>query len=342
MRTRNNTQAPWRRRRRRLLAITLLCACASGAVSCRRTEVSQPARSDRPNAVAVVAGTVITREALQNELLRQFRFADSGLSTEQKLGALETLIRNEAVYSKAIAQGFDQTPQMQARIRNLVISQFKEQQFKREAPVVTEEEIRTFYEANAGRFAQPAMLRGAMIFLSVPATATTDKKIERQQEAERIWSEARAATNERDFAQVVVRHSEDQTTRYRGGDIGWVTREAPGVEPAVVDALSEVPETSAFAPLVQGKDGFYVVKLLGRREAGCKPLSQVREAISYQLSRQKTEQAERDFYTTVKAGLEIDVNQAALETGEFPRVRAGERADAVGGACAIRVKSIMP
>jgi hypothetical protein len=47
------------------------------------------------------------------------------LTTEQKLAALDHLIRQEALYAQAVAKGFDQTPEMQARIKQLIVAQFK-------------------------------------------------------------------------------------------------------------------------------------------------------------------------------------------------------------------------
>ncbi|HXG47976.1 MAG TPA: peptidylprolyl isomerase, partial [Methylomirabilota bacterium] len=208
--------------------------------------------------------------------------------------------------------------QMRARIKQLIVAQFKEREFKPASPAVSEHEIEAAYQNDGGRFAQPAAVRGAAIFLSMPATATAEKKAECRARAEAVLAEARGAADEAAFAKLVAQHSEDQASRYRGGDLGWLTPGAAGVEPALAGALFALKAPGDFAPLVQTPRGFYIAKLLERREAGRKPLSEVRETIRHQLSRAKAAQAERDFYAAMKAGLDITVNRELVEAISLP------------------------
>jgi peptidyl-prolyl cis-trans isomerase D len=147
---------------------------------------------------------------------------------------------------------------------------------------------------------------------------TVEKQAELRRRAETVLGEARATADEAAFARIVARHSEDQATRYRGGDLGWLVQGSASADPAVVEALFALQQPGQFAPLVQGARGFYVAKLLEKREAGRKPLAEVKEAIRYQLSRQKAEQAERDFFAAMKQGLDIHINHALLESISLP------------------------
>ena len=67
-----------------------------------------------------------------------------------------------------------------------------------------------------------------------------------------------------------------------------------------------------FSPLVETARGFYVVKLIEKQEAKLRPLGEVKDALRYQLSRQKTEQAERAFHHSIQSGLHIEINHALL------------------------------
>jgi len=294
----------------------LLFAFALVAVSCGKPDA--PKTVEIGNAVAVVAGEKITVERLRDELARQHRHDRSNPTTSQKLAALEALIQTDALYAKAKAAGFDRTPEMESRIKNLIATQFKEVHFTSTNSTVAEQEIEQFYSANKGRYATPLAVRVAVILLETPEHATSEKKRECLERAESVLTEAKAAVTEQQFADVVRRHSVDQATRYRGGEIGWLSRGGSDVDEKLLQALSGVEKAGDFAPLIPTPRGLFIVKLLERKEAGYKPLSEVQDAIRYQLGRLKAQQAEERFQTSIKQGLDIQINQQLLETITLP------------------------
>jgi hypothetical protein len=271
-----------------------------------------PSTTPDPNAVATINGAVVSRQMLEERLKRGGR--GTTLQT-----ALEELIGREATYQKAMAAGLDHQPDVQARIKNLIVAQFREQQARlTNSPAVAEAELEAAYRAQAQRFQVRAAARGAVIFVSAPRTATPEKRAETLRRAEAVLAEARAAADDRAFAQVVARHSDDQATRYRGGDTDWFEREGTAYEPALSEALSRLATPGEFAPVIETPRGFYIAKLIAKRDAAAKPLSEVKESLRYELSRQKAQQAEREFHEAMKTGLDIQVHQAALDSISIP------------------------
>lgn len=263
------------------------------------------------NAVAMVNGTAISRQALEDRLRRG---GTRGLTATT---ALEELIRLEGTYQKAVTAGFDRRPEVQARIKSLVVAQFREAQARlTNAPPVTAAELQTAYETQKDKFRTPEAVRGAAILLDLPRTLAAGKRAEFRLRAEALLAEARQAVDDAAFAQLVARHSTDPSTRYRGGDTGWLRREdrGSGSDPELVEALLQLSRPGEFAPLVESARGFYIVKLTEKRAASHKPLTEVEEAIRYQLQRQKAEQAEREFQATMKSGLDIQINQPLLKS----------------------------
>ena len=302
-----------------IVSITLL-SLGGATISCHRSSENNASTTPLPNpsAVAVVAGQEISEERLLAELRRRFGARPAeGVTAEQKLETLERLVRQEAIYAQAKISGFDQSPEIQARIKNLVVAQFTEKRLTNSAPVVTEQELLAAYEASGSRFVQPEAVRGAVIFVEAPRVVTSEKRAELRQRAEAVLEEARRATDDRAFAQVVARHSEDQATRYRGGDIGWLGAGRAGYDPALAEALLKLSRLGELAPLVETARGFYVAKLIEKREAARKPMAEVREALRYQISRQKAEQADRAFHAAMKSGLDIQINRALLDSISF-------------------------
>jgi PPIC-type PPIASE domain len=300
---------------RNLLVPWLLGAAIVG-LSCRKAEAPKPALSG--NAVAVVAGKEITPQMLQDELERHFRHGNSELTSPEKLTALEALIQTEALCTKAKAAGFDRTPQMEARIRNLIAAQFKEAHFPAPNTAVTDQEIEQYYLANKTAYATAPAVHAAVILLEAPANATPEKRREFRARAESVLAEAKAAGRAQEFADVVRRHSEDQASRYRAGDIGWLTSGTTGADLKLVEALTALGKPGEFTSLVSTPRGLFIAKLLEKKDAGFKPLAEIKETLRYQLARLKAQQAEANLQAAIKDGLEIQVNQALLESIALP------------------------
>ena len=284
---------------------------------CRREQAAKGTTD--PQVVAVVAGAEIRAEALAAELkLRAATGVQAAPTLDRKLEVLEGLVREEALFAKAKAAHFEETPEMQAEIRRMIVSRFREKNFVPSPAPPTAQEVEASYRANAAKYATAAAVRGAMIFLPSPIRATAEKKAEARARAESVFAEARSTEA---FAQVVARHSADQATRYRGGELPWLTRDSAEMDASVTKALFAVSAPGDFAPVVETPRGFYVAKLLERREAGTRPLAQVEEQIRYELSRRKAEQAERDFFTSVKRGLDIQIHRDAVEALTLPALK---------------------
>lgn len=306
--------------RSNFLAWIALAFVAASTSSCRRSDEKLAAVSSPfpATAVAIIGGHEISEESLRSELRRRFGTTPAeAITLEQKLETLERLVRQEALFAQAKAGGFDQSAEMQARIKNLIIAQFREQRFTNATPVVSEQEIQAAYEASGDRFHQPDSLRAAVIFVAQSPNASAEKKAEARRRAESILTEARTG-DARAFAQLCVKHSDDQITRYQGGDLGWVARGAAGLEPALIEALEKVARAGDCAPLVETARGYYIARLIEKREAVRKPLAEVKELLRHQIARDKAAQSERDFHASMKRGLDIRIDQARVEQLSIP------------------------
>lgn len=297
------------------LAAVLLVLLA-GAGCQKQTE---PSKETSPAGVAQVGGATISEEAFK-QLMQQRAGRDPGryASGAAKQALLDEMIGQEAVYAKAKVAGFDQRPDIRESIKQMVIAKFREEEMGRSpaAPTISEQEIQQYFQEHQAKYTMPAKARGAMIFIRIPATATPEKRAGFMARAQSILEEAKAAEKTADFAAVVQKNSEDQATRYRGGDMGWVTRDSKawGLEPALAEALFSLEKPGDFAPLVTTEKGVYIVKLLEAQPAGVRPIAEVKAEIAYILARQKGEQREKDFYDGMKAGLDIRINRPLLDS----------------------------
>jgi parvulin-like peptidyl-prolyl isomerase len=300
--------------RQRLLDSVVWCACVLVAclfAGCRQSaarkgDQSAPAES---SVVARVGDAVITREALQREWQGRGDTAD-------KSAVLEEMIRFEAALAKARAAGYAHRPEITNRINQLIVEQFREDHLKglEKTSQASSEEILDYYRGHANRFAVPEQLRAAVIFWKLSAKADEEARRELLKRAEAVAAEARHS-DEAGFARLVQLNSEDQVTRYRGGDAGWLARGAENSpwDPEVLEALFAI-KPGETTDVVATRRGLYLARLIELRAASIRPLDEVRNQIAYELDRQKHARGEQEYFDKLKAGLNIQINQSVLES----------------------------
>jgi len=287
---------------------------------------SQPPTAERAgDVVAWVGEAVITREAFRGELSRRGH-------VQGKTGVLEGMIRHEALLAKARAAGYDRDPELRAAFGRMIAARYQEDRLDRslsQAAPVSAAEIARAYERDLSRYRTPAMARGAVILHKVSPKATAERQAQVKQLAETVLAQARQG-DAAAYVALVQRHSEDQATRYKGGDTGWLSRtEAQSRwDPAVLEALFALSRPGEFAPLISTPSGIYIVRLSDLKPPGVRSLEEVQEDIRHQLARERQLQLRREFFEGLKHGLKIEINQAALEAIPEPTNRAALSAPA--------------
>ncbi len=72
------------------------------------------------------------------------------------------------------------------------------------------------------------------------------------------------------------------------------------------------------SPVIITHSGYYLVKLMERRESSSRPYAAVKERIRHQLLTEKKAQVESEFYEEVKEKVPVRVDRARLEAIEPP------------------------
>lgn len=301
-------------RAKRGLAIPL-CLALSGLVlmGCRKSE-EQPR-----DYVAKVGGVLIQRDAIEARLLRSAGQPSGNLSDEEvKRAALEELIQFESLFQRAAEAGYADDPKLKARWRQMVVRQYRDDRLGgRPARVVTEADIEAAYHANEARYTDPEQRRGEVVFFKIAQTASESARAEAESKARAVLG----AIGEESFSKLARLHSEDQSTRYRGGDMGWLELDGQfnRWEKEPLAGLFALKEQGDISPVIESPKGLYLVRLAELRPATVKPLSAVRAQIEFALRAQREDQAEADFERSARTGFTIDINEAELAAIDVPR-----------------------
>ncbi len=295
-----------RRRPERVLSAALVLVLLAG---CSR----RPATEDAPVAAARVGDQVILVREVEEELASRI---ERGALAPAPPVLLENMIERSLLVQKALEEGLDQDSEVRRAWENLLISSYKERHLRgatREA-MVSEEDIAQRYAANPDRFSRSARARLAILSGKLAAGASADEReelISRMREAR----EKALALGEGDgpgFGAWAVDYTEDQATRNRGGDAGWLEEGVAYRWPEEIVKSGFALEVGGLSDVLTTASGVYLVRKSDERGATQIPLDQVRDQIRKEIRTEMIRDMETAFARSLREGVVIEIYPEAL------------------------------
>lgn len=299
------------------LLAPLLCLSSSG---CSRQD---PGATREPDPLARIGTGVITQADFDFEVQRR---ASAGRPIGEAREILQFLVERQAMLQKAHRSEAMQDPQVRRELENRLLGQWLDLslQAERDAVRASDEDLRAYYDAHADEFSRPAMARLAILFRRVnPQDAQESESSVREEleKARAAYLAAPAAATQGGripgFGTVAAESSEDTVSRYRGGDLGWMTTpESGGGHPESVMSAGFKLEPGAVSEVMTTDKGLYVVMKSDARPAQITPFEQAAPGLRRRLIRLKQEAVERAFMSNLlaEAGVSIDEDKAARLT----------------------------
>lgn len=300
--------------RRGIAAGAAALAVITGLASCNRSGTTAPAET-----VAARIGneTIPVREVEEEIAYRVSRGAI--VPPREKL--LEDMIERRLLVKRARDAGLDSDPEIRRSLENLLISRYKEDHLRAETAAlqVSDEEIAARYQENPDRFRHPAKARLAILQAALPASLDPEQREEtlaRMREAREL-AVAKPADGP-GFGTLAVRYSEDDVTRHRGGDTGWLNENVDYRWPAeVVRAGFALSSGETSEPIVCG-DAVYLVRKLDERPSVAVPLAQVGETLRREIHSEKLRAVQEAFATRIREGIRIEAFPDTLAGIQIP------------------------
>ena len=280
-----------------------------------------------PTILATVGDRVIRVEDVQREIAWR-QSARRGVQEPRAL--LEEMISQESLVQKARAAGLEKDPEFQRACRSLLVSKLKERELtsRVEALQVSAEELRAAYEKEKDRHTQPAKARLALIQIKVDPKLSDARLAELRARIEAARTESLALANgDPGFGKIAVDYSEDQASRYKGGDVGWFDEGQTHYRwPAeAISAGFALKNCGDVSEVIRAANGFYLVKKLDTRAASVTPLAQVEERLRRQLLKEKREQAEKLFFSEARRTAGVQTFPEALGSIPVPSTTVARR-----------------
>ncbi|MBA3888505.1 MAG: peptidylprolyl isomerase [Acidobacteria bacterium] len=144
----------------------------------------------------------------------------------------------------------------------------------RERTPVTPQDVQRYYDDNREQFSTPEQVRASHILFELDGKDEGEVRTR----AEAVLAQAKSP--KADFAQLAVKHTDEEVGRTRGGDLDFFGRGqmVPQFEEAAFNmAVGQISD------LVQTQFGFHIIKVTEKREAVTRSLTEVHAQIEDQL-----------------------------------------------------------
>ena len=195
----------------------------------------------------------------------------------------------------------------------------------RENTPVNDEALRAYYNAHIDQY--KVENRAHVEHILFKTIGKTDAEIaEIRQKAEEVLKKAKSGANFEDLAK---KYSEDDSTKPKGGDLGWIVEKQ--TVPEFEQAAFSAPKGS-ISDLVKTQYGFHIIKVLDRETAHTKSFEEVRSAIVPIVAEEKATEEANNISAQMAGAVRQSNRQSLddlakkfnLQLGEAPLVSATE------------------
>ena len=239
----------------------------------------------------------ILNELINNQILvahaAKSHITVSEAEVDTKINELQSPYSREEFQKKLAEQGLDAASLREEVRQNLIITKLVNKEIVSRINV-TDQEIAEYYGRNKATFNVPeTQFHLAQVAVTPASEAqvrnTKNDDAKNEQAAERkvqaLYARLRAGD---DFSTVAQEYSEDPRTAAAGGDMGFLPASTLGSNPALKRAIASL-RPGEMTGILHGLDGFHIVKLLGKEEAGQRQLSdpQVQSSIRQTLANER-------------------------------------------------------
>jgi peptidyl-prolyl cis-trans isomerase C len=297
-----------------VLALALAAACSP-----------QPKKSGP--AVAKGDGVLVTAGEFKARLDEQSPFIRQRYTTlERKKEFLDNLLRLELLARAAEKQGLDKDPDVLMTMKKVMVQKLLQKTFSEGDPMkeIPEADARKYYDDHRDEYFKPEKARLSILFVAAPASGP--ERAKKSAQAKKLLARVKAEEKKNlptAFATVAREASEDAATKAAGGDIGMKGKDE------MEKAYGKEFAGSAFAleqgalAVLEGPQGFWVVKATGRQPALERSFEQVRGQIASRLYRERRTKDFEEYVKRLREEAHVTVNDAELEKVAVAPANAG-------------------
>lgn len=290
---------------------------AKKAVAPRKAGVATPAakaaakkpliaEKDKKLELAKVGDVSITVGDLAERINRMSRYVRGRYeSLEKKRALLDSMIEFEVLAKEAARRGFAKHPDVVRMLRQVMIQRLRQRvvEDKVKRSTISDEDVKAYYDKHKAQYNKPETVRASHILLREKA------------EAAKVLAAVKAKGNDpRAFRALVKKHSTDEATKRRAGDLRYFTQADKRVPKEVIEAAFKLVKRGDVGGPVKSKLGWHVIKLTHRRKAINRKVDdpKVKQQIVTRILRDKRRKALENFKKSLRAKAKVTVHDQKL------------------------------
>src|SRR5438309_1572249 len=264
--------------------------------------------SDKPEASSKALAIINGKEITASEFdLRWSQIPDYARKTfagpEGRKKFLEELITHELLLQEAKKRGFDRDRAFLERAERFrersLLERLRVEEVDSQVKV-TREEVKAYYAANAANYTTPEELRVSHILVKTQEEAFDVKKRLDQGE---------------DFAALARKVSLDLSTRYKGGDLGFIKKgqTMPQIEKALLTL-----KVGGISQPVAASFGYHVIKLVDRTAGAPLCFVDGQDQVRVVLLNEERRKLHDEFVASLQAKAKLRVADVPIPISEIP------------------------
>ncbi len=263
---------------------------------------------------AIAAGVTVSDEDVQKEFQRQHskvKLQYAVLSTEDIAKTVKaTDAELKAFYDKSKARYENSIPEKR-KAKYVVIDATK----SRGQVQVTDADVQQYYSSHADEFKVDEQIKVAHILIKTPAPGPDGKVDENgveeaRKKAQDILNKLRAGA---DFAEMAKKESQDTGSAKVGGELGYYKH---GQTVPEFDQAAFAQPVGKIGDLVKSQFGFHIIRVDEHQQPHTRPLAEVKQQITTNLTLQKNAAAVDAVATKVQSQAKTGgIDSAAAANG---------------------------
>lgn len=297
------------------LAVVLSFAALVAGCNANKGSEGTGAAKSTGEVLAEVNGTTITTGDFTKEMENLPPYLKPMTETaDGKKEMLETMVIRELVLQQAKKDGIDKSPLVAEKLeelkKRLVVEAFLKKKVEEQANI-SDADLQKFFNENKDKFKSDAQIKASHILMKDEKTAQD------------VLAKVKGGTS---FEELAKKFSMDSAAQ-KGGDLGWFSKGTmlPEFEKAAF-GLKE-GETSG---IVKTKFGFHIIKLTGKRPAGQREFSEVKEQIKAALLPSKQQEVFQKLKDDLKKSSKYTIKEDVLKKLGGSAEPAGEKPSEAG------------